>query len=123
VLSKNKSSGSSEVKVYPIAIKPEELSRKVNEFHDALAEQRLSYASGARELYTLLIAPAEQQLRNVGTICIVPDSFLWNVPFQALMMPSEHFLIEDHALYYAPSLSVLREMNRKKAKSETTNSS
>ncbi|PYS31894.1 MAG: hypothetical protein DMF75_13545 [Acidobacteria bacterium] len=71
VLSKNKSSGSPEVKVYPIAIKPEELNRKVNEFHDALAEQRLSYASGARELYTLLIGPAEQQLRNVGTICIV----------------------------------------------------
>src|SRR5207237_10037358 len=58
-----------------------------------------------------------------GTICIVPDSFLWNVPFQALMTPSEHFLIEEHAVYYAPSLSVLREMNRKKGTSETTNSS
>src|SRR6266404_2214712 len=123
VLSKNKSSGSSEVKAYPIAIKPEELNRKVNEFHDALAEQRLGYATAARELYALLIAPAEQQLRNVGTICIVPDSFLWNVPFQALMTPTEHFLIEDHALYYAPSLSVLREMNRKKGVGETTNMS
>jgi CHAT domain-containing protein len=67
-----------------------------------------------------LIAPAEQQLRNVATICIVPDSFLWNVPFQALMTPSEHFLIEDHELYYAPSLSVLREMNRKKGTGETS---
>jgi len=123
VLSKNKTNGAPEVKAYHIAIKPEDLNRKVNEFHDALAEQRLAYATEARELYTLLIAPAEQQLRGIGTICIVPDSFLWNVPFQALMTQSEHFLIEDHALYYAPSLSVLREMNRKKAKSETTNSS
>lgn len=122
VLSKNKSN-SPEVKAYRIAIKPEDLNSKVNEFHDALAEQRLAYTTAARELYTFLIAPAEQQLRGVGTICIVPDSFLWNVPFQALMTPSEHFLIEDHALYYAPSLSVLREMNRKKSKSDTTNTS
>jgi CHAT domain-containing protein len=114
VLSKDKSNAAPEVKVYRIAIKTEDLNRKVNEFHDALAEQRLAYTTAARELYTLLIAPAEQQLRGIGTICIVPDSFLWNVPFQALMTQSEHFLIEDHALYYAPSLSVLREMNRKK---------
>jgi CHAT domain-containing protein len=123
VLSKNKSNGAPEVKVYNIAIKPEDLNRRVDEFHDALAEQRLAYTTSARELYTLLIAPAEQQLRNVSTICIVPDNFLWNVPFQALMMPNDHFLVEDHAVYYAPSLSVLREMNRKKATSEKTDSS
>lgn len=123
VLTKDKSTGASDIKVYSLAIKPEDLVRKVNEFHDTLAEQRPAYANAALELYTLLIAPAEQQLRGVGTICIVPDSFLWNVPFQALMTPSEHFLIEDHALYYATSLSVLREMNRKKDKSGTTNAS
>src|SRR6266542_3183785 len=123
VLSKNRSTGGPDVKVYRIAIKPEDLNRRVDEFHEALAEQRLAYTSAARELYTLLIAPAEQQLRSVGTICIVPDSFLWNVPFQALMTPSEHFLIEDHSPYYAPSLSVLREMNRKKSTGETTNTS
>ena len=123
MLSKNKMTGSPEVKAYRLAVKPEDLNRKVNEFHDALAEQRLAYSTAARELYTVLIAPAEQQLRGVGTICIVPDSFLWNVPFQALMTPTEHFLIEDHALYYAPSMSVLREMNRKKGKSATTNAS
>src|SRR5439155_24537893 len=111
VLSKNKSNGTPEVKVYSIAIKPEDLNRRVDEFHDALAAQRLSYATGAHELYTLLVTPAEQQLRGVRTDCIVPDSFLWNVPFQALMTLSENFLIEDHALYYAPSLSVLLEMN------------
>ncbi len=123
VLSKNKSNGAPEVKVYRIAIKPEDLNRKVDEFHDALAEQRLGYATAARELYALLIGPAEQQLHNGGTICIIPDSFLWNVPFQALMTPNEHFLIEDHALYYAPSLNVLREMKRKKGKGESTNTS
>jgi CHAT domain-containing protein len=123
VLTKDKSTGASNLKVYPLAIKPADLVRKVNEFHDTLAEQRLAYTTAARELYTVLIAPAEQQLHGVGTICVVPDSFLWNLPFQALMTPSEHFLIEDLALYYAPSLSVLREMNRKKGTGATTNAS
>jgi CHAT domain-containing protein len=118
VLSKNKTTGAPEIKTYHIAIKPEVLNREVNEFHDALAEHQSGYGNAARELYALLIAPAEQQLRNVGTICIVPDSFLWNVPFQALMTPSERFLIEDHAVYYAPSLSVLHEMNPKRSASE-----
>lgn len=123
VLTKDKSTDAADLKVYPLAIKAADLVRKVNDFHDALAEQRLAYSTAAHELYTILIAPAEQQLRGVGTICIVPDSFLWNLPFQALMTPGEHFLIEDHAVYYAPSLSVLREMNRKRVTSETINSS
>jgi CHAT domain-containing protein len=48
----------------------------------------------------------------MSTICIVPNGFLWNVPFQALMSASNRYLIEDRALYYAPSLSVLSEMTR-----------
>jgi CHAT domain-containing protein len=39
---------------------------------------------------------------------------LWNVPFQALKAPNDRFLIEDHALQYAPSLSVQREIDRKR---------
>jgi CHAT domain-containing protein len=123
VLTRGKSGIDPEVKVYTIAAKSDELVRKVNQFHDALAEHRPGYGMDASELYALLIAPAEEQLRNVETLCIVPDCFLWNVPFQALMTPSEHFLIEDHAVYYAPSLSVLREMNLKRGTNHATNSS
>lgn len=101
------------VKVYPLTIKPEDLVAKVNDFHDTLAEKRPQYTTLARELYGLLIEPAEQQLRNVNTICIIPDTFLWNVPFQAVMNGNGRFLIEDNAVYYAPSLSILREINNK----------
>jgi CHAT domain-containing protein len=122
VLTRDKSNSVPEVKAYPIGAKPEELARKVNEFHDTLAEHRQGYGAAASQLYALLIAPAEQQLRNVNTICIVPDSFLWNVPFQALMTPGERFLIQDYAVYYAPSLSVLREMNQGVAGSKMSSS-
>lgn len=117
-LTRNGSIDRPEVKVYTIAMKPEDLGRRVNQFHDTLAEMRPTYASAARELYALLIEPAEQQLRNAKTICIVPDGLLWNVPFQALMSKTDRYLLEDHAVYYAPSLSVLKEMNREKGEEE-----
>jgi CHAT domain-containing protein len=123
VLTKDKATGASDLNVYFLTIKPEDLARKVNEFHDMLADQHPTYASVARELYTLLIEPAEQQLRDVAMICIVPDTFLWNVPFQALIARNDRFLIEDRALFYAPSLSVLREISRKKPTTEKTDSS
>ena len=79
-----------------------------------LANRHPDFASVARELYTTLFEPAAEQLRGINTVCIIPDAFLWNLPFQALMPRSNHYLIEDHALYYAPSLTVLREMTKEK---------
>ncbi|HEY8187288.1 MAG TPA: CHAT domain-containing protein [Pyrinomonadaceae bacterium] len=58
--------------------------------------------------YELIIGPADQQLKGVKTIGIIPDGFLWNLPFQALLAGNNHYLIEDRALYYSPSFSVLR---------------
>jgi CHAT domain-containing protein len=112
VLTKDSSNGGADVRSYQLGIEPRELLNKVNLFHDRLANRHPEYASLALELYRVLLSPAEIQLRH-STYCIVPDSFLWNLPFQALMPKDGHFLIEDHSLYYAPSLSVLREMKRK----------
>jgi CHAT domain-containing protein len=122
VTTREASNSEANVRVYPIGINPSELLAKVNQFHDRLANRHPDYASVARELYSLLVSPAEKQFQNV-TLCIVPDSFLWNLPFQALMTKDGHFLIEDHALYYAPSLSVLREMKRKSSTNQRADSS
>ncbi len=118
VLTPKSPGGSHDLKVYPIAIKPEDLAAKVNLFHQRLANRHPDFASIARELYATLIEPAGQQLRGISTICIVPDGFLWNLPFQALMTKSNNYFIEDHALYYAPSLSVLREMTKERVGQE-----
>lgn len=118
VLTPRSAGGSPELKVYPIAIKPAELSERVAHFHQRLAGRHPDYANLARELYTLLIGPAAQQLQGIRTICIVPDGFLWNLPYQALMPHDNRYLIEDYGLYYAPSLSVLLEMTKEKSKKE-----
>jgi len=49
----------------------------------------------------------------------VPDGILWDVPFQALQSAGKRFLIQDYAISYAPSLTVLREMMNLKRKRES----
>jgi CHAT domain-containing protein len=118
VLTQDQSGSTSQLKVYPVTAKPDVLLQKVNQFHDTLAEMRPTFGSAAGELYALLIEPAEQQLKGVDTICIVPDGFLWNLPFQALMTKTGHYLLEGHAIFYAPSLSVLKEMDKEPMRKE-----
>jgi CHAT domain-containing protein len=122
VLTANKSTNGPELKSYPLTVTPAELVRKVDRFHDQLANLNPDFSGNAHELYSLLVAPAAEQLKGVETLCIVPDGVLWNLPFQALMPANEHYLLEDHAIYYAPSLSVLREMNQKKRVGRNANS-
>jgi CHAT domain-containing protein/tetratricopeptide (TPR) repeat protein len=98
------------ITLYSLPITSPQLSQRVNEFRRMLAERDLSYQETARQLYDLLLKPAEEQLRGKKTVCIVPDRALWELPFQALQPRTGVHLIEDYTLFYAPSLSVLREI-------------
>jgi CHAT domain-containing protein len=118
VLTINQADGAPNLRAYPLAIKLDELTAKVNQFHDRLANRHPDYAAASQNLYSLLVKPASGQIANKGTICIIPDGVLWNLPFQALMSSSDHYLLEDRALYYAPSLSVLREMAKERVGKE-----
>ncbi len=122
VLSATKSTNESHLKSYQLSVTPEELVRKVDQFHNQLASLHPDYSDVARELYNSLVAPAAEELKGVDTLCIVPDGFLWNLPFQALMSASERYLLEDHPIYYIPSLSVLREMSKGKRGGPNANS-
>lgn len=68
----------------------------------------------------MLLKPAQAQLRNKTNVVIAPDSSLCDLPFQALVNGAGRFIIEDAAISYAPSLTVLREiMKRHKNQTET----
>ena len=103
------------ITLYPIQITSNQLSERVNEFLRMLAERDLSYHDAARQLYDLLLKPAEEQLRGRKTLCVVPDRALWELPFQALQPRTGVHLIEDHTIFYAPSLSVLREVTKQQS--------
>lgn len=111
ILKRNGVSPDHELKYVDLPINANELRRKVAEFHSALAERQPDYDSLGRELYRLLIEPAANELQNINTICIIPDEFLWTLPFQALTNTRGNYLIQDYSLFYAPSFSVLNEMD------------
>lgn len=83
-----------------------ELEKKIAAYQSAIVgkDPPAGIRQAAAELYALLIPPnlaAEKQL------CLVPDKSLHQLSFATLVSPTGNYLLEDHALFYAPSASVL----------------
>src|SRR5215813_2858573 len=107
-----------DVHLYTVALKRDELSKQIESFRRQLAERNLGFRDLAHKLYNLLIKPAEAQLRGKTNIVIAADDKLWDLPFQALLTGANRFLIEDAAIAYTPSLTVLREMTKRRKEHE-----
>jgi CHAT domain-containing protein/tetratricopeptide (TPR) repeat protein len=105
---------SADVRVYTLPVRREELAKQTEAFRLQLAGRDLGFRASALKLYELLLKPAEAQLRGKTNLVIAPDNTLWDFPFQALMNGSNRFLLEEAAVAYAPSLTVLREMSRRR---------
>jgi CHAT domain-containing protein len=101
-----------DLRVYKIAAKKEALLRDVNRYREQVATRDLDYRKLAGSLYRELIEPAADQLRGKTTLVIAPDGFLWQLPFQALEPEPDRYLLQDRAIFYTPSLSVLHEMQK-----------
>jgi CHAT domain-containing protein len=101
---------------------------KIKQFQNILRNNKTEYREIAKELYRLLLKPAEKQISGKSTLIILPDSFLWQVPFQALIIGDsanknedrqEKFVIEQFAVQYAFSLTNL--INSRQVKKEREN--
>src|SRR5215213_7319854 len=104
----------SELRVYTLPLKRDELAKQTEAFRKQLAARDLGFRGSAAKLYELLLKPAEAQLRGRTNLIIVPDNTLWDLPFQTLVNGANRFMIEDAAISYAPSLTVLREMTKRR---------
>jgi len=98
------------LKVYSININSKDLANRSETFRRQLAGRDFRFSKNATELYDLLLRPARAQLEKKSRLVIVPDDALWTLPFQALQSSESHSLLEEAAISYAPSLTVLREM-------------
>jgi len=103
-----------EVQVRTLAVTRDELARLTETSRQQLAGRDLGFRASASKLYELLLKPAQAQLKGKTNLIIVPDDKLWDLPFQALLASANRFLIEDAAIAYAPSLTVLREMTKRR---------
>jgi CHAT domain-containing protein len=88
------------------AITADELEKKIDEYQTSLIAKAPAseLRQAGRELYELLIPP---DLAADKQICLVPDKSLHQLAFASLVAASGKYLLEDHALFYAPSASVL----------------
>ncbi|HXI93630.1 MAG TPA: CHAT domain-containing protein [Blastocatellia bacterium] len=110
-----------DVQVYTVPISRDELTKQIEGLRQQLADRDLGFRAAARGLYQLLLKPAEAQLRSKTNLIIAPDATLWDLPFQALITGANRFLIESAAISYAPSLTALREMTKRR-KNQSGNS-
>jgi len=99
-----------DLRAYAIDTPRELLKEKVTRFRQRLANHDLDVQPLSTELYDLLVRQAGRQLAGKTDVVVVADDILWELPFQALQSAPNHYLIEDFAISYVPSLTVLREM-------------
>src|SRR6185436_10755725 len=99
-----------DVRVYTLNTPRNELAQKIANFR-----QSIDSPEAARELYDILLAPAESQIAQRSKLIVVPDGPLWDVPFEALRSADEKYVIDRTSVSYALSFSVLREMRKRRA--------
>jgi CHAT domain-containing protein/tetratricopeptide (TPR) repeat protein len=101
-----------DLQAYEIKVGRNELGARTENFRNLLAQRNPDFSEAAGRLYDLLLRPARRQLEGRTNLVIAPDGPLWNLPFQALQSAPARYVIEDQAVAYIPSLTVLREMAR-----------
>ncbi|HEY4575140.1 MAG TPA: CHAT domain-containing protein, partial [Thermoanaerobaculia bacterium] len=105
--------------VHPLKPAPEKVGEDVEVLHAALENGgRLTnaYLRTAHRLYEELVEPAQAEIRDKRRLLIAPDGALHYLAFEALLTREAqresdcHFLIEDRAISYVPSASVLSSL-------------
>jgi CHAT domain-containing protein/Flp pilus assembly protein TadD len=112
--SQSGSDPSADLHVYTLAESRQSLADRVEKFRNMLAS-RLGFQDASKELFKILLKPALEDFKDKKEIFIVPDGALWHLPFYALLNNRDRYLIEDHAISFVPSLSVMHiVVNQKK---------
>lgn len=97
------------LKVYSIPPQ-KDLKLKVISHRKAISDPDNRDFNSGQELYDLLLKPGLTE--GIKTLIIVPDDILNLLPFETLLATKQpdDWLIKHYTIYYAPSLSSLREL-------------
>ena len=102
-----------------------EPAEKINFVVDAKLREALekgmwqkSQERAAKKLYKKILAPIEADLEGKKVMGVLPDGRLYELPFYLLRDGDDQELIDRIAVYYMPSLSVMVETRKLRAKLE-----
>jgi CHAT domain-containing protein len=104
--------GNPEVHTFKLGAQPKVVVKKATAYQSIVSKGQGGYRDAGLDLYKALLAPVEGLLKDKHRLIIVPTAQLWQVPFQALVLPSGEFLVEKYAISYVQSLSVLRDLRQ-----------
>ncbi len=96
----------------------------VQQFSSALKTYNVeAYCSSGYELYSTLLRPLEKELASSASITIIPDGYLFTIPFEALPMhrysPAQidftkiQYFISSHTVTYSYSAAFDLKMNER----------
>jgi tetratricopeptide (TPR) repeat protein len=106
----------SSLKIYVTGVDRGDLYARATKFQEAISSRSDDTQAQARELYDLLLKPAQGQIAARKHLIIAPDAVSWNLPFQALRTEDGRYLIENYAVSYAPSLTALGAISTLRAR-------
>ena len=76
-----------------------------------------SLSEKSKQIYNLVFAPINDEVKKANNIIIVPDGLLHYIPFESLVDPSNNeFVIESKNISYAYSASILSNLSNQKQK-------
>ncbi len=95
------------------------LQQQVTEYRKVVSDKDNHDFSLGRSLFEELVLPGLD--KDTKRIVFVPDDILNLLPFETLVSDkgTARWLVQDHPVSYVPSLSSLRELNRRRSTSRT----
>ena len=98
-----------------------ELENKIDAYQASIIgkESPADIKQAGQDLYELLIPP---DLAGEKQLCLIPDKSLHQLAFATLVSRGGKYLLEDYALFYAPSASILVLASEKARRKEQVES-
>jgi CHAT domain-containing protein/tetratricopeptide (TPR) repeat protein len=96
-----------------LAASPALITGRVENLIDLLARNMSGWQDISRRLYAELVAPLRKHFSaGIERLVVVPDGALYYLPFETLVDDAAgRYLLEDFTVSYAPSATVLAQLN------------
>jgi CHAT domain-containing protein/Tfp pilus assembly protein PilF len=106
--------------VFTIPVQQDALRKQIDEFRRLILDRKTAgdslFASKSRQLYDLLIKPAEPAVLTSTRLLVIPDGSLNALPFAALLRSRTQYFVEWKPLHIAVSATVYAQLKKSRSR-------